>query len=151
MVFTDVLFFWFTSRKVTPRWEVSSSEFYGTHNRTKLWQFYLSIGRHSFRAVDYYVYMHTFIIILTSEVLPTKVYRNPGICYEFPLYIHIYVFLFITWNECLLVYVGFYVSRIALPHKVKTQYLHLRSHLKYFLLSWKIPEVICRWWILFHN
>ncbi len=39
----------------------------------------------------------------------------------------------------------------ALPHKVKTQYLHFRSHAEYFLLSWKIPEVISRRSILFHN
>ncbi len=40
---------------------------------------------------------------------------------------------------------------ITLPYKVKTQYLHFRSHAKYFLLSWKIPEVISRRSILFHN
>ncbi len=39
---------------------------------------------------------------------------------------------------------------ILLPHKVKTQYLHFRSHAEYFLLSWKIPEVISRWSILFY-
>ena len=38
-----------------------------------------------------------------------------------------------------------------LPHKVKMQYLHFRSHAKYILLSWKIPEVISRRSILFHN
>ncbi len=31
-----------------------------------------------------------------------------------------------------------------LPHKVKTQYLHFRSHAEYFLLAWKIPEMISR-------
>ena len=35
--------------------------------------------------------------------------------------------------------------------QVKTQHLHFRSHEEYFLLSWKIPEVISRWSILFHN
>ncbi len=38
-----------------------------------------------------------------------------------------------------------------LPHKVKTQYLHFRSHAEYFLLSWKNHEVISRRSILFHN
>ncbi len=38
-----------------------------------------------------------------------------------------------------------------LPHKVKMQYLHFRSHTDYFLLSWKIPEVISRRSVLFHN
>ena len=38
-----------------------------------------------------------------------------------------------------------------LSHKVKTQYLHIRSHAGYFLLSWKIPEVMSRRSILFHN
>ncbi len=33
---------------------------------------------------------------------------------------------------------------VFLPHKVKTQYLHFRSHAEYFLLSWKIPEVMSR-------
>ncbi len=31
-----------------------------------------------------------------------------------------------------------------LHHKVKMQYLHFRSHAEYFLLPWKIPEVIRR-------
>ncbi len=39
----------------------------------------------------------------------------------------------------------------ALPHKVKTQYLHFRSHAEYFLLSWKIPQEISRRSMLFHN
>ena len=30
----------------------------------------------------------------------------------------------------------------VLPHKVKRQYLHFRSHAEYFSLPWKIPEVI---------
>ncbi len=38
-----------------------------------------------------------------------------------------------------------------MPHKVKTQYLHFRSHAEYFILSWKIPEVMSRRSILFHN
>ncbi len=38
-----------------------------------------------------------------------------------------------------------------LPHKVKMQYLHFWSHAEYFLLAWKIPEVMSRWSILFHN
>ncbi len=38
-----------------------------------------------------------------------------------------------------------------LPHKVKMQYLHFRSHAEYFLLSWKIPEVMSRRPILFNN
>ncbi len=29
-----------------------------------------------------------------------------------------------------------------LPHKVKMQYVHSRSHPSYFLLPWKIPEEI---------
>ncbi len=33
----------------------------------------------------------------------------------------------------------------------KTQYLLFRSQVEYFLLSWKIPEVISRPSILFHN
>ena len=40
---------------------------------------------------------------------------------------------------------------LFLPHKVKMQHLHFRSHPEYFLLSWKIPEVISRRSILFHN
>ena len=40
---------------------------------------------------------------------------------------------------------------IELPHKVKMQYLHFRSHVEYFLLSWKNLEVISRRSILFHN
>ncbi len=40
---------------------------------------------------------------------------------------------------------------LNLPHKVKTQYLHFRSHAEYSLLSWKISEVISRRSILFHN
>ena len=39
----------------------------------------------------------------------------------------------------------------ALPHQVKTQFLHFRSHAEYFLLPWKFPEVISRRLILFHN
>ena len=31
-----------------------------------------------------------------------------------------------------------------LPHKVKTQYLHFRSYVGYFLLSWKILELSSR-------
>ena len=46
--------------------------------------------------------------------------------------------------------VDWYLSRI-LPHKVKTQYLHLKSHAEYSLLSWEIPEMISRRSILFHN
>ncbi len=38
-----------------------------------------------------------------------------------------------------------------LPHKVKTQYLHFRSHAEYFLLFCNIPEVMSRQSILFHN
>ena len=30
----------------------------------------------------------------------------------------------------------------SLNHKLKMQYLHFRSHAKYFLLLWKIPEVM---------
>ena len=37
------------------------------------------------------------------------------------------------------------------PHNVKTQYLHFRSPVEYFLLYWKIPAVISRQSILFHN
>ena len=44
-----------------------------------------------------------------------------------------------------------YFNRRCLPHKVKTQYLHFTSHARYFPLSWKIPEVISRQSILFHN
>ena len=40
---------------------------------------------------------------------------------------------------------------LCLPHKVKTRYLHFRSHAEHFLLSWKIPKVISRRPILFHN
>ena len=40
---------------------------------------------------------------------------------------------------------------ICLPHKVKTQYLQFGSHKEYFLLPLKIPEVISRRSILFHN
>ena len=40
----------------------------------------------------------------------------------------------------------------ALPHKVKTQYLHFRSHPGYFLLSWKTPEeIIAEDQSSFHN
>ncbi len=39
----------------------------------------------------------------------------------------------------------------SLPHKIKKQYLHFRSHGEYFLLSWNIPEVMSRRSILFHN
>ncbi len=42
-------------------------------------------------------------------------------------------------------------SCALLPHKVKTQYLHVRSYAEYFLLYWKIPEVISRRPIFFHN
>ncbi len=45
----------------------------------------------------------------------------------------------------------FTISLSALPHKVKTQYLHFRSQAEYFLLPWKIPEVMSRRSILFHN
>ncbi len=34
----------------------------------------------------------------------------------------------------------FIVNLTFLPHKVKTQYVHFRSHAGYFLLPWKIPE-----------
>ena len=39
----------------------------------------------------------------------------------------------------------------ALPHEVKTQYVHFRSQAGYFLLSWKIPEEISRRSMLIHN
>ena len=39
-----------------------------------------------------------------------------------------------------------------MPHKVKTQYVHLRSHAEYFLLPRKVPEEISRRSIIsFHN
>ena len=38
-----------------------------------------------------------------------------------------------------------------LPHKVKTQYLHFRSYAEYFILSWKILELMSKRSILFHN
>ncbi len=41
------------------------------------------------------------------------------------------------------------VYPISLFHKVKTHYLHFRSHTDYFLLSWKIPEETTRRSILF--
>ena len=40
---------------------------------------------------------------------------------------------------------------ITLPHKVKVQYMHFRSHTEYFLLPWKIPEEISRWLMFYHN
>ena len=62
---------------------------------------------------------------------------------------------------CLFVLVGclhgivkmsvFHLEVVDLPHKVKMQYLHFRSHSEYFLLSWKIPQVMSRRSILFHN
>ncbi len=33
-------------------------------------------------------------------------------------------------------------QRSLVPHKVKAQYVHFRSHAKYFLLPWKILEQI---------
>ncbi len=38
-----------------------------------------------------------------------------------------------------------------LPHNVKMQHLHFRSHAEYFLLSQKIPDMISRRSILFNN
>ncbi len=45
------------------------------------------------------------------------------------------LFWLITHTACI---------RAVLPHKVKTQYLHFRSHTECFLLSSKSPEVISR-------
>ena len=42
------------------------------------------------------------------------------------------------------------IRQLTLPHKVKMQYVNFRSHTKYFLLSWKIPEEISRQSMLFH-
>ncbi len=41
-------------------------------------------------------------------------------------------------------------SRIA-SHKVRTQYVHLKSHPVYFLLPWITPQDISRRSMLFHN
>ncbi len=59
----------------------------------------------------------------------------------FPLY----TFFILNWNQRGL------IKEAVLPHKVKMQYLHFRLHTEYFLLSWKIPEVISRRSIFFHN
>ncbi len=40
---------------------------------------------------------------------------------------------------------------LILLHKVKTQYVHFRSHAEYILLPWKISEEISRWSMLFHT
>ena len=39
----------------------------------------------------------------------------------------------------------------SLPRKVNMQYLHFRSQVQYFLLPFKIPEVVSRRSVLFHN
>ena len=40
-------------------------------------------------------------------------------------------------------------SHFKLPHKVKIQYVHFWLHVNYFLLPWKNPEEISRWFMLF--
>ena len=49
------------------------------------------------------------------------------------------------------IYILFWSQITTLLHNVNTQYLHFRSCAEYFLLSWKILEVISRLSILFHN
>ena len=39
---------------------------------------------------------------------------------------------------------------VYLPHKVKTQYVHFKSHAEYFLLPWKMSEEISRRSMLFN-
>ncbi len=41
-------------------------------------------------------------------------------------------------------HLGKWFTLTNLPHKVKTQYVHYRSHIEYFLLPWKISEKISR-------
>ncbi len=40
---------------------------------------------------------------------------------------------------------------VRLPHKVKMEYVHFRSHAEYFLLPWKIPVETSRQSMLFQN
>ena len=43
------------------------------------------------------------------------------------------------------------IGGIKTASLVKTQYVHFRLYVEYFLLLWKICEEISRWSMLFHN
>ncbi len=76
--------------------------------------------------------VHSFICFSTSGTAFNHIFLSSGL---YPISAK----LDVTWKF------------LPFTHKVKTQYLHFRSHAEYFLLSLKIPEVISRRSILFHN
>ena len=59
---------------------------------------------------------------------------------------HTYLMEYCNSNIILLLYMS-----VDLPHTVKMQYVHFRSHTDYFVLPWKIPEEIGCQSVLFHN
>ncbi len=67
-------------------------------------------------------------------------------------YFIVYMILILRYKKFLVIFCFICRPRprLALPYKVKMQYLHFRSYVEYFLLSWKIPKVMSRRSILFH-